>query len=222
MTPKKFWYRDRISKFIKRVFSPYWWRFIILVFTDPKLDYLDQYIQRKNSLNLRKPQPHYAWETMMWLQNNKNKICTVIEWGAGNSTLWYQDYGAKVWTIEHDPIWAKRLSKYIQKDKVNLLLCETIEEYICPSVPFTSADLVVIDGVYRNQCVSTLLKILHKSGIDRQLFVLFDDAQRSEYSEAINLLKKECSYWEVFSGPVWVDLDHITLLFVLSDRNQDL
>lgn len=199
---------------LKRILSPSWWYFCLLIFTDPKLDYLNHYINKKSSINLTKPQPHYSINAFIWLQNNIQNLRGIIEWGAGNSTLWYQEQNLKVWSIEHNIRWVNKIRPHL-KENVTLLFAQNKEDYTNPSVDFSNADLIVIDGIYRNECTESLLRNIYKGEVHKRFYILFDDAQRMEYAESIELLKKFCVDWKVFSGPIWVDLDHITFLFII-------
>ncbi len=206
---------------LRRALSPDWLRFLVLMVTDPGLDYLDYYVKNKSKFNPTDPRPHYAIGAIRWLTNvlSAGKISTVVEWGSGNSTAWFLRFGCEVWAIEHDKRWYETIKYFAITRNVpnlNVIYADRKELYVRPtSVPFARADLIVIDGIYRIDCALFLAALKAEGRMKPGCIVLFDDAQRQEYEEGIRELRTVASDWDVFAGPVWVDLDHLTLLFKL-------
>ena len=214
--------RSKIARLfnLRRGLSPSWLKFALLVLTDPTLSYLNYYIRNKHRLNIKDPRPHYAFHTLSWLETmfKENRIGKVFEWGAGNSTLYYARMGCKVVTVEHDRKWADMLLNCIEANKIaniQLMYCENKSEYInVPASVLTEADLIVVDGRFRVECALYIAELI-RSGILKDKIILFDDAQRERYKPGIQALKRLSSDWEAFTGLIWVDLDHLTLVFVI-------
>lgn len=205
---------------LRRIFSFGWLRFTLLVLTDPLLDYLNYYIKGERKLNKKKPVPRYAFHTLSWLEKKikQGDIKKVVEWGAGNSTLWYAKMGCKVVAIEDNKKWADVLLEIINENTVSsiqLMYCQNKFEYInVPEDILTDADLIVIDGRNRVECALYIARLIKKKIIKNKI-ILFDDAQRDKYKLGIEILKSIAHNWEAFTGPIGVDLDHLTLAFII-------
>ena len=82
---------------------------------------------------------------------------TVLEFGAGWSTVWFAQQGATVVSLEHDFAWwldVSRAMKLLGKNElVALLEPERFRDFVC-YLPFNSFDLVYVDCVdsQRNAC----------------------------------------------------------------------
>lgn len=198
---------------LARLVSPKWLRFLLLVATDPRLDYLEPYLARPHSLRPRRPEPHYARGAKLFLERILQAGDLVIEWGSGNSTLWYLGLGCRLQVIEHSPQWAEKLRRYAADGTLVIHRLEDYERYINPMVDWRSAKLIAVDGIFRNACLSTIVEQIVAGNIRSGTYVLLDDAQRPEYAEEMHRVAVRCSRFWVFGGPVWVDLDHVTIVW---------
>lgn len=202
---------------LKRLMSIGWLKFVTLLLTDPELDYLDYYVGSKHLLNVKVPLPHYTIGAIRWLQEQVRGIDVIIEWGAGNSTIWYSQFGCRLWAIEHDKHWKELLCRLTEEKKItNITIIEALDKhsYVSPPhVPFEKADLIVIDGLHRNECALQVTEFVMQGRLKAGCLVLFDDAQREQYKAGTEGLKKIARDWWAFTGPTWVDLDHLTLIF---------
>lgn len=110
----------------------------------------------------------------------------LLEYGAGASTLWYRANGIDVVTVEHDPIWATIIGGCMLYPMPGINpKCEDIERLpVMPVLPpyvkcerLGDFDVILIDGVLRNACLSHAGWLLRsKGGV-----VVLHDAQRDWY-----------------------------------------
>ena len=128
-----------------------------------------------------------------WINNHKLK--TALEWGAGSSTLWFSEQcNVEKWTaIEHDPNYYNFLLPKINS-KVDLQLKETEKDYIEVK---GSYDFILIDGMYRDQCLQKAFKRL-SSHPQARIFV--HDAGRKAYKEWYGGYQHEI----VYPGEGWL------------------
>lgn len=109
----------------------------------------------------------------------------VLEWGGGWSTIFWAFYCKYVYTIETDLKWCKDIDDYAQLVGVNAAIIgrvcnegdqSMVDKYT--SLPFGNsikADIVVIDGVLRHEC---LLKALT---LPRPLIIIHDNWQQDGF-----------------------------------------
>jgi hypothetical protein len=97
------------------------------------------------------PLPWYTYPAIEYLSQVDFAGRRVFEYGAGNSTLFWQARGARVAGVESDPAWHAKLSR--QDPAPRILLRERREEYVRSieeaEGPF---DVVAIDGRWRHDC----------------------------------------------------------------------
>lgn len=103
----------------------------------------------------------------------------VLEFGAGNSTVWLSMKKVHVLAFEHQRVWRKNVllqadldyAEVVLHDDYFTLIADLDEEY----------DIIVIDGVQREKCYEEVMKrpeLLKKGG-----YIIFDDSQRRYLSE---------------------------------------
>jgi predicted O-methyltransferase YrrM len=131
----------------------------------------------------------------------------VFEWGSGASTSWLSKRSKKVIAIEHDEIWAQKMSdlnlhnvdlRYIpatriSEDGVQIKSQKKGNEgldffdYVNDIEKHDSKfDLIVIDGRAREACLENAITHLKPNG-----FIVFDNVERKRYRQAISRLQSE-------------------------------
>ena len=99
--------------------------------------------------------------------------------GAGASMVWLDERGARVWSLEHDPAWAERIQEELRRpDSIQLVepdregrhrsarsgqLFDSYPEKL-EVRPASSADVVIIDGRCRVECVERLREVVRPGG----------------------------------------------------------
>lgn len=96
--------------------------------------------------------PWYTRGACQWLLDYGVNGKEVFEYGCGQSTIWYRNNGAFVYGVDNNPEWAN--GAFVTDDK---------EEYINSPSPY-KYDLIIIDGMYRDDCTEIALQCLHKGG----------------------------------------------------------
>jgi protein-L-isoaspartate O-methyltransferase len=138
-----------------------------------------------------------------FLQTRPNS--RVFEFGSGSSTFWLAKRATDIVSIEHDPIWAQKVTKaYLPNAKVILIQPEPILAGHTPvrsskkgfeNLDFTNYvmaiakvggpfDVIVIDGRAREHCFESALNFLSPGGI-----IVFDNINRTRYLTAIEKFK---------------------------------
>jgi hypothetical protein len=130
---------------------------------------------------------NYPWWTYSFTEfftprlNNNMKI---FEYGAGNSTIYLSQFVAHIVAVENDKNWFDLLSNQI-KDNVELVYSAD-NEYVekIESDDFLY-DVIIIDGIYRNECAFKAINYLTDKGV-----IIFDDSDRCEYDKGYEFLNK--------------------------------
>ena len=117
----------------------------------------------------------------------------IFEYGSGNSTVWFGNRASEVVAVEHNEAWYRRVKDSMPR---NASLYHVPEDSYAASIkskgPF---DMIVIDGIDRNQCIEAAINELSGSGV-----ILLDDSQRDEYENGRQSLQDK-GFQEIgFSG----------------------
>lgn len=112
------------------------------------------------------------------------KDSSVFEWGSGRSTLWLSQRVRRLVSIEHDPVWFRRVTEALRAAEgctVDYRLVPLDHPLEAPTHPtydpvpaYVSAidrcgdatfDLCLIDGHYRQACVSAAVPHIREGGL---------------------------------------------------------
>ncbi len=118
-------------------------------------------------------QPWLHPEAVKYLEELLQPDWSVLEHGAGGSTLWLAARAAKVVTVEHDQLWAMKVRE-LAPTNVTLLTqlpAKTLEPY--------DYDLFLIDGERseRGECLDRASMLVKRGG-----WVVLDNANRPAYA----------------------------------------
>ncbi|NYZ12825.1 hypothetical protein HL658_09700 [Azospirillum sp. RWY-5-1] len=92
---------------------------------------------------------------------------TVVEFGAGQSTLWLAPHVGRLLSIEHDPAWWERTRGALARrglTNVDLQLRGERDYADLAGVPDGSVDFCVIDGLLRGVCTRAVLPKMRPGG----------------------------------------------------------
>jgi predicted O-methyltransferase YrrM len=154
--------------------------------------------------SIRHLTPHYIWSRILWktyhrrfpfapylnakITQELNRIIGPesqgLETGSGSSTIWFAERCGHLTSIEHDAIWAKRVTDWLAdrdlSEKVAVKLCErgpdgTPQSYVdtIMNLPEASLDFILIDGKKRDSCALAALPRIKAGGI-----IIVDDVHR--------------------------------------------
>ncbi|TWI90038.1 methyltransferase family protein [Roseibium hamelinense] len=135
----------------------------------------------------------------------------VFEYGSGASTIWLAHRCEHVWSVEHDPDWARQMTAEIARleltNRIAIEICSPDKKTGCADVfrsqkagysglcfesyakaiqqHQTKFDLVVVDGRARAGCLLEAIKCLKDDGL-----IVFDNSGRRRYRETIKSLEE--------------------------------
>ena len=143
------------------------------------------------------PIPWFTYAAIDFLKGKLNKNLSVLELGSGNSTFFFSERVADITSLEHSKEWYQEILNKIPSN-VELIFTgsNTAEEYLKPiSKTDKKFDIIIIDSIFRNECLVECLNYLTDQGI-----IIFDDTERNEYLEGIEFAVKEGFKKLDFSG----------------------
>lgn len=109
----------------------------------------------------------------------------MLEFGSGNSTLWFAQRAYRLISIDHDIRWHTVVKEQCQQfSNVDLRLIPGTYYTICATFPDNYFDIILVDGKDRVRCIQESLRILKPGGI-----IMLDDAERTRYAPVFELLK---------------------------------
>lgn len=141
----------------------------------------------------------------------------IFEWGSGYSTLWFARHCKSIVSVEHSEYWAKALRVYavtmngqgagnyvtaahpsivhiptpsndINNGGVTHDYCHFVNRY-----DFLF-DIVIVDGIYRNQCVMNALKMIKPGGI-----LIYDNWKQASCDIDVSPIEEMLSRYEHYS-----------------------
>ncbi len=91
----------------------------------------------------------------------------VFEYGSGMSTLWFSDHAGEVIAVESNPEWYNRVRRFTASLKrTQVTLADSKDEYVnAISRVGGQFDVVLIDGMYRIDCVIAVRNYLRQGGL---------------------------------------------------------
>lgn len=129
------------------------------------------------------PIPWFTYPAIRLLEERVRPQWRVLEFGAGMGTQWWCERVKEVVAVEHDSKWANHVSSQCRA-RVLPAGHLSAADYIRPSIGTGSYAVVIVDGLYRNECIELAPDMLDDSGI-----IVLDDAQRPEYGVGIDHLR---------------------------------
>ena len=133
--------------------------------------------------------PWYSLKSIDFLSEKDFSQKNILEFGAGQSTLWWAERCKKIISFEPNQGWYRKLKKEKEKYKnLEIYLAKKLiinEEYIKDQL----FDVIIIDGLDRIKCAQIAFHYLNKDGL-----IILDDTQEKNgrhcNKELFNLLKK--------------------------------
>lgn len=131
------------------------------------------------------PIPWFTYPSIDFLAPRLNKSIKMLEFGSGNSTIYFASKVSKVYSVEHNKIWFDIVSKS-RPANAEILLSESdgVDDYISLIEKLDlKFDIIVIDGLHRNECMISSINLLSQNAV-----VILDDSERDEYQKGIGFL----------------------------------
>lgn len=131
------------------------------------------------------PIPWLSYSAIYLLEKKLRPGLSVLEFGAGNSTLWWSKRATYVVSIENNFEWHGRILQSVPKnvDLRFVLLdaqSEALEKLTTEGRRF---DIVVVDGGDRRELASKVEKLTHPASV-----IVFDDSERVMERECVDAL----------------------------------
>jgi hypothetical protein len=119
--------------------------------------------------------PWYSYSSIDYLNSFDFEYLSVLEYGGGNSSFWWAARCKQLTTVESEKDWHEVLLA-LGKDKPNLdfQLHATKNSYL-EALNSLRPNVVVIDGLYRSDCATQILK-LNPSDLGELQLVIFDNS----------------------------------------------
>jgi hypothetical protein len=130
--------------------------------------------------------PWLTYPALDFLSLQDLSALEVLEFGSGNSTIWWSNKASKVTTIEHDISYYKKIRDLKLKNAKILLRSRFLGIYESAPLDLGSRyDVVVIDAVNRMACLETAFRVVKSDGV-----IIFDNSTRPEYLAARDRCKE--------------------------------
>jgi hypothetical protein len=127
-----------------------------------------------------RPLPWYTYAAIHFLNGKDLSSRVVLEWGAGQSTLWWSRKAKHVIAFEDNPEWCADLGRRIPEN-VDLHLVPSTLDGVESLLPREPVDLIVIDGLDRLRCAQLSLGLCARCGailVDNSEGFWGDDEER--------------------------------------------
>lgn len=130
--------------------------------------------ESKNSIDSKnEPIPWFTYPSIEFLNQLDLKALTVLEWGIGNSTMYFAKRCKKTISIEHNQEWYNVISSRLPENAKGHLINESkYAEF--PTTLNEQFDIIIVDGIRRFDCVKTAIKLLKDGGM-----IIFDNSDRN-------------------------------------------
>lgn len=135
------------------------------------------YLESRKSYIIKDPKPFIVYEAITYLQNILKPGAKVLEFGSGNSTLWFLSQKAYVTSVEHHKDWYNTVNERAKsgnfpKDVMDNFDYKNIHTdttwKMLEDTPDETYDLIFVDGTNdyanRNICIDKSLAKLKKGG----------------------------------------------------------
>jgi predicted O-methyltransferase YrrM len=127
--------------------------------------------------------PWFTYPALHLLAERVQPGWRVLEFGAGMGTLWWSRHVREVVAIEHDADWADQVARECDARLVRVPAVDAAD-YLRPTFGTGPYDVVIVDGIFRNECLAAAPDLLGNDGV-----IVLDDAQREEYRPAVDVLR---------------------------------
>ena len=168
-----------------------------------------------------KPICWFTYPAIDFLDRFNFKNLFILEFGSGQSTLWWQNKGAKIISFENNEGWFNKISQNIsQNNSVNLIKNDTLDNQQLDLIKKTNQhDVLIIDGSYnRFDALSLAIPYLSEKAI-----VILDNSEgyytgsgqdKYGYFPMLKLMKSEnFNRVDFFGYAPGVILPHCTSIF---------
>jgi len=151
--------------------------------------------------------PWLVNEAVDFLETYLTDQMTMLEFGSGYSTLWFQTKVKQIFSIEYNKQWYDDISKQASSN-CNLIFVDAVEtvpndetvpsySYIVDQYEDEFFDFILVDGRNRVDCFLKCDRVLKAGGV-----IMLDNSERPEYSEVFKFYENK-KLFEVFGDYGW-------------------
>ena len=149
----------------------------------------------------REPIPWLTYPLIDFLVPRISNNFTLLEYGAGYSTLFFSKYFKQIDSVEHNQNWINIIKNKIPPN-CEIFCSDDVEiNYVSHESIKNNYDVVLIDGLFRNACAINSIKYINSTGI-----VIFDDSNRDDYLDGFNYLNdngfRRLDFWGLSPGSI--------------------
>lgn len=109
------------------------------------------------------PIPMYTYPAVEFLQSKTDAIASmdILEWGAGQSTFWWEQRAKSVTSVERNPKWARYVRQEVTLESTEIITPPDDSVDVVSGV----FDLIVVDAEPRIEAAARSLNLLSNRGI---------------------------------------------------------
>lgn len=157
----------------------------------------------------------YPWLThpaLKVIENWNLDGLNVLEFGGGLSTIWWAAKAGHVMTIETDPVWCDKIRMIATEkgllDKITLFQRPCNEgdqskiEYYTDIPKWYDPDIIVVDGILRNECLTKGIQLLSSS---RGGYIIADNV----YQDFVWLSPASLNIMSPYNPTFHIQSDHV-------------
>lgn len=112
-----------------------------------------------------RPLPWYTYPAIEYLAGLDFRSSHVLEFGAGNSTLWWSARAKQVTSVEVDPNWFESIRARVDPANTSIYLATSEAEFFAPAAERGPFDVIVIDCLWRPESVDVSVTNLAPGGM---------------------------------------------------------
>lgn len=156
--------------------------------------------ERNSTKRDGKPLPWLTYPLIDFIEPRLNKKLIMFEFGCGNSTKWFADRVGHIKSVEHNDAWYRLIDGELPVN-AELILEKVDADQDYSAITFLSSndesgyslsivhtgilyDIVLVDGIYRNNSVVQSAKCLKKEGV-----IIIDNTDFAESQQAAMYLE---------------------------------
>jgi len=157
------------------------------------------------------PIPWYTYPAIDFLLSRDYRDKSILEFGSGQSTLWWAARAKFVLSLEEDPYWFAEISKRVPRNVEIYQVPGGVEavEKLVQSLGM-KFDVIIIDGGPRRKLVALSFQYLAPRGV-----IILDNAEGYGFYEEIRV--RECRRIDFFGFAPGVVLRHCTSMAFVDD-----
>ena len=149
------------------------------------------------------PIPWLTYSFIYFIQDRLKPEMSILEFGSGNSTLYWSKRVKRVESIEHDPSWYEKVKSMKLPLNANVSLKKLGDhgDYAkySETPDTTNFSIILVDGVDRVSCLKNNHTLLEDNGV-----MVLDDSEREDYLSGIIFLIdegfKKLDFWGLAPG----------------------